>query len=211
MANKWVCISNYIVFDHKESWSLVFESCCLSIIVSTEALPFFCCLTSCSLSGSKITDKGACAIATALRVNQSLQELKWVQPFMFYFLRRVHWYFNDSCGHSISQLAYHYRSHITTRNYSWGKKCHSKKRFLQVWDDLKGTLKLPYSGKFSLVQIFAEKRPDPSEEMFAVFIFAERGRSDHTPTGWCDIFGASLTVSLVFCTVGGWFFFTATI
>ena len=35
------------------------------------------------------------------------------------------------------------------------------------WSDL------PYSGKFSLVQIFAEKRPDSSEEIFAVFIFAE--------------------------------------
>ena len=31
-----------------------------------------------------------------------------------------------------------------------------------------------YSGKFTLVQIFAEKRPDSSEEIFAVFIFAER-------------------------------------
>ena len=29
----------------------------------------------------------------------------------------------------------------------------------------------PYSGKFSLVQIFAEKRADSSEEIFAVFIF----------------------------------------
>ena len=34
---------------------------------------------------------------------------------------------------------------------------------------------IPYSGKFSLVQIFAEKRPGSSEEIFAVFIFAERG------------------------------------
>ena len=30
---------------------------------------------------------------------------------------------------------------------------------------------IPYSGKFSLVQIFAEKRPDSSEEIFAVFIW----------------------------------------
>ena len=44
---------------------------------------------------------------------------------------------------------------------------------------------IPYSGKFSLVQIFAEKRPDSSEEIFAVFIFADAGRSGHTPTsGW---------------------------
>ena len=34
---------------------------------------------------------------------------------------------------------------------------------------------VPYSGKFSLVQIFVEKRPGSSEEIFAVFIFAERG------------------------------------
>ena len=41
---------------------------------------------------------------------------------------------------------------------------------------------VPYSGKFSLVQIFAENRPDSSEEIFAVFIFADGGRSGHTPT-----------------------------
>jgi len=39
---------------------------------------------------------------------------------------------------------------------------------------------VPYSGKFSLVQIFAEKRPDSSEEIFTVFIFADAGRSGHT-------------------------------
>ena len=33
-----------------------------------------------------------------------------------------------------------------------------------------------YSGKISLVQIFAEMRPYPSEEIFAIFIFAERKR-----------------------------------
>jgi len=32
---------------------------------------------------------------------------------------------------------------------------------------------IPYSGKFSLVQIFAEMCPYASEEIFAVFIFAE--------------------------------------
>ena len=37
-----------------------------------------------------------------------------------------------------------------------------------------------YSGKFSLVQIFAEKRPDSPEKIFAVFIFADVGRSGHT-------------------------------
>ena len=41
---------------------------------------------------------------------------------------------------------------------------------------------IPYSGKFSLVQIFAEKRPDSSEEIFAVFIFADARRCGHTPT-----------------------------
>ena len=38
----------------------------------------------------------------------------------------------------------------------------------------RGNMRVPYSGKFSLVQIFAEKRPDSSEEIFAVFIYAER-------------------------------------
>ena len=32
---------------------------------------------------------------------------------------------------------------------------------------------IPYSGKFSLVQNFTEVRPDSSEEVFTVFIFAE--------------------------------------
>ena len=45
-----------------------------------------------------------------------------------------------------------------------------------------GTACIPYSGKFSLVQIFAEKGPDSSEEIFAVFIFADAGHSGHTPT-----------------------------
>ena len=33
---------------------------------------------------------------------------------------------------------------------------------------------LPNRGKFSLVQIFVEMRPNPSEEIFTVFIFTER-------------------------------------
>ena len=37
---------------------------------------------------------------------------------------------------------------------------------------------IPYSGKFSLVQIFTEKRAD---SIFAVFIFADAGHSGHTP------------------------------
>ena len=42
-------------------------------------------------------------------------------------------------------------------------------------------LNVPYSRKFSLVQIFAQTSPDPSEEIFAVLIFAERDSSSHTP------------------------------
>ena len=40
---------------------------------------------------------------------------------------------------------------------------------------------IPYSGKFSLVQIFAKKRAVSSEEIFAVSIFADAGLSGHTP------------------------------
>ena len=49
---------------------------------------------------------------------------------------------------------------------------------------------------------------------FLWFLFslnAGRSNHDHTPTGWCDPFRPSLTGLLVFCTVGGWVFFTATI
>ena len=39
--------------------------------------PFFLCsLTFCSLGSNQISDEGAIAVATALQVNQSLQELK---------------------------------------------------------------------------------------------------------------------------------------
>ena len=45
-----------------------------------------------------------------------------------------------------------------------------------VHGDRISSLELPYHGKFSLVQIFVEVlRPDPSEEIFAVFIFTECG------------------------------------
>ena len=49
--------------------------------------PLFVCffLTFCSLRSNQISDEGARAVAAALQVNQSLQELKWVQPFMSYF------------------------------------------------------------------------------------------------------------------------------
>ena len=49
-----------------------------------------------------------------------------------------------------------------------------------------------------------ENRPDSSEEFFAAFIF--RGTQDTLTTPLpvdADIVEASLTVSLVFCTVGG--------
>ena len=39
---------------------------------------------------------------------------------------------------------------------------------------------VPYRKKFSLVQIFSEKHPDSSEEIFAVFIF--RGTRDALTT-----------------------------
>ena len=41
-----------------------------------------CSLTFCSLGYNKISEEGARELAAALQVNQSLQELKWVQPFM---------------------------------------------------------------------------------------------------------------------------------
>ena len=53
---------------------------------------------------------------------------------------------------------------------------------MMVTIHFKYNIVIPYSGKFSLVQIFVEKRPDSSEEIFAVFIFADAGHSGHTPT-----------------------------
>ena len=50
-----------------------------------------CSLTFCSLSGNKISNEGACELAEALQVNQSLQTLEWVQPFISYFLGSVLW------------------------------------------------------------------------------------------------------------------------
>ena len=40
------------------------------------------CLTFCSLNGNQISAEGTHTLAKALQVNQSLQELKWVQLFM---------------------------------------------------------------------------------------------------------------------------------
>ena len=49
-----------------------------------EELPPFCSLTFCSISENRISDEGTCALSGALQVNQSLQELKWVQPFILH-------------------------------------------------------------------------------------------------------------------------------
>ena len=46
---------------------------------------FVCFLTFCSLRSNQFSDEGAHAVAAALQVNQNLQELKLVQPFMSYF------------------------------------------------------------------------------------------------------------------------------
>ena len=45
-------------------------------------------LTFCSLSDNQISAEGACTLAEALQVNQTLQRLKWVQPFTSFLL---HW------------------------------------------------------------------------------------------------------------------------
>ena len=66
-----LCLTFYFTFDY--FWLLI------------------CFLTFCSLWSNQMTDKGASTLAAALQVNQSLQELKWVQPCMsLYFLKSVH-------------------------------------------------------------------------------------------------------------------------
>ena len=78
----------------------------------------------------------------------------------------------------------------TTGASVWVVSGHLNQPWLEMHEDivmhtlsgLPGSKLIPYSGKFSLVQIFAEKRPDCSEEIFAVFIFADGGRSGHTST-----------------------------
>ena len=96
VADKWVSISSYIVWPQEIVFLDVslFLVYCLSLIVSmntfwSTSLFLVVRLTSCSFSGNKITDKGVCAVATALQVNKSLQRLKWVIKFLF--LRVVHW------------------------------------------------------------------------------------------------------------------------
>ena len=65
------------------------------------------------------------------------------------------------------------------------------REWLHLMCKLSNTDSIPYSGKFSLVQIFAEMRSYSPEEIFAVFIFAKRKRDalttplpddDHNPT-----------------------------
>ena len=68
-------------------------------------------------------------------------------------------------------IIYHEKSQLNT--LVWGSLMLTQLRF---------KLRVLYSGKFSLVQIFVEKHPDSSEEIFAVFIFADARRSGHTPT-----------------------------
>ena len=60
---------------------------------------FCCCLTFCSLSKNEITDEGVCALAGALQVNQSLQELEWVNCSFKEVC--VHWQLSKGYGHSI--------------------------------------------------------------------------------------------------------------
>ena len=58
----------------------------------------------------------------------------------------------------------------------WSYQCHSNSKILSpILLTLSDDISLPYSRKFSLVQIFAENRRDSSEEILTVFIFAERG------------------------------------
>ena len=67
-------------------------------------VPSFCSLTFCSLSNNKISSVGAHELAGALQVNQSLQKLKWVQAFVFYFSNgRKHP--SCLCFHSPEQLS----------------------------------------------------------------------------------------------------------
>ena len=49
-----------------------------------------CFLAFCSLGSNQISDEGAHTVAAALQVNQSLQELKWVQPFHSYTSLKVY-------------------------------------------------------------------------------------------------------------------------
>ena len=48
-------------------------------------------LTFCSLSKDEITDERVCALVRELQVNQSHQNLEWVQPFMSKVLRGACW------------------------------------------------------------------------------------------------------------------------
>ena len=41
---------------------------------------------------------------------------------------------------------------------------------------------IPCNGKFLMVQIFAKKCPESSEEIFSFYILADAGRSSHTLT-----------------------------
>jgi len=62
----------------------------------------FISLALCSLSWNNISDSGAHALSEALKVNQSLQKLEWVQSFMLYFLiKRCVCTWKLQCAHGL--------------------------------------------------------------------------------------------------------------
>ena len=68
----------------------IHEDLCLTFYIAFEYF-WLLIVTFYSLGSNQISDEGASTVAAALQVNQSLQELKWVQPFMFlFFLKSVH-------------------------------------------------------------------------------------------------------------------------
>ena len=119
---------------------------------------------------------------------------EWAPPVdKLWIFWNVHWFwYSPSCPfweQLTNSLAWLWEWLWTKANLDWSEtqwclepylqsvgRCVHRVAILESW--------IPYSGKFSLVQIFTEKRPDSSEEIFAVFIFADAGRSGHTPTSW---------------------------
>ena len=79
MKGGWTCcqrlaflhdlMGDYSTYTFKYFWLLI---CCF--------------LTFCSLGSNQISAEGAHAVAAALQVNQSLQKLEWVQPFMSLYI-----------------------------------------------------------------------------------------------------------------------------
>ena len=80
----------------KVSPAILFKRCTDTVdwVIPILVLKFYgeiCFLTYCSLSRNKISDIGAHELAAPLQVNQSLQELTWVQPLMYNFLGGELW------------------------------------------------------------------------------------------------------------------------